>query len=89
MKVFEDPKLPLRPQGALEKYLLYTFESRGRLLTMHILTLCGAFALWALTKSWVFGALAAFSLVHLYFGIEARAVCRMIRRVSSCENENG
>jgi hypothetical protein len=87
MKVFADPKLPLRPQGAFEKYLLYTFESRERWLTIQGFTSLAALGLWALTQAWIFGVLAGFSLVHLYLGIEARAVCRMIRRASVCEDE--
>jgi hypothetical protein len=87
MKVYADPKLPLKPQGALEKYLLYTFESRERWLILKGITLLGALGLWVFTEAWIFGVVAAFSLFHLYLGIEARAVCRLIRRASAGEDE--
>jgi len=87
MKVYADPKLPLKPKGALEKYLLYTFESRERWLVIQAIMLLVALGMWALTHLLLFGVLAAFSLIHLYLGFEARAICRMIRRTSSCEDE--
>jgi hypothetical protein len=87
MRMYPDPKLPLKPKGAFERYLLYTFESRERWLVMQGILVAVALAMWALTHILLFGVLAAFSLVHLYLGFEARAICRMIRRASNCEDE--
>jgi hypothetical protein len=32
MKMYPESKLPLKPEGLFERYLLYTFESRERWL---------------------------------------------------------
>ena len=36
--------------------------------------------MWGFTGLWLFGAMAVFNLLSVYLGLEARAVCRMIRR---------
>ena len=81
MKIFPDPQLPLRPAGIFERYALHQLESRERWLgasaTMFILMV----SLWALYHElWVFGWLAAFNLIHVILGLEARALRRMIQR---------
>ena len=86
MKMYPQPKLPLKPQGFFERYLLYTFESRERWLVVQALLFLLMLGMWAMTRSWVFGIVALFSLIHVYLGLEARAVGRMIRRASSCGN---
>ena len=87
MKVYPDSKLPLKPEGRLERFLLYMFENAERSLAGQAFAFFGMLALWALTKSWLFGVFAALSLLHIYHGLEARAVSRMIRRASSLEHD--
>jgi hypothetical protein len=62
------------------------FEHAERSLAGQIFALFGMLALWALTKSSLFGVFSALSLLHIYHGLEARAVTRMIRRASSLEH---
>ncbi len=86
MKMYPEPKLPLKPEGFFEGYLLYTFESRERWLVVQAVLCLMLVGMWVLSRSWVFGALAAFSFLHIYLGLEARAVSRMIRRASNLEH---
>jgi len=88
MKMYPEPKLPLKPEGFFERYLLYTFESRERWLVVQAALCLLMLGMWALSRSWVFGVLAAFSFIHIYLGLEARAVSRMIRRASSSEDDH-
>ena len=87
MKMYPDSKLPLKPEGRSERFLLYMFEHAERSLAGQTFAFFGMLALWALTKSWFFGVLAALSLLHIYHGLEARAVSRMIRRASTLERD--
>ena len=88
MKMYPDVKLPLKPEGRLERFLLYMFEHAERSLAGQTFAFFGMLVLWALTTSWLFGVLAALSLLHIYHGLEARAVSRMIRRASSLEPDH-
>ena len=88
MKMYPDSKLPLKPEGRLERFLLYMFENAERGLAGQAFSFFAFLGLWALTKSWLFGVFAALSLLHAYHGLEARAVSRMIRRASSSEHDH-
>ena len=88
MKMYPDSKLPLKPEGRLERFLLYMFENAARGLAGQVFAFFGMLGLWALTQSWLFGIFAALSLMHAYHGLEARAVSRMIRRASSLEHDH-
>ena len=88
MKMYPDSKLPLKPEGRLERFLLYMFENAERGLAGQVFSFFGMLGLWALTQSWLFGVFAALSLMHTYHGLEARAVSRMIRRASSLEHDH-
>jgi hypothetical protein len=82
MKMFPEPKLPLSPRGAWEKYVLYSFEGRARGLWLNVVLFALMLVMWAATQVWVFGAFAGLLLIHLYSCIEARGLSRMIERVS-------
>ena len=88
MKMYPDSKLPLKPEGRLERFLLYMFENAERSLAGQVFAFFAFLGLWALTKSWLFGVLAALSLLHTYHGLEARAVSRMIRRASGLQHDH-
>jgi hypothetical protein len=88
MKMYPDPKLPLKPEGFFERYLLYVFESRERWLVVQAVLCLLMFGMWALSQSWIFGVLAGLNLIHLYLGLEARAISRMIRRASGLQHDN-
>ena len=82
MKMFPDSKLPLKPEGFFERYLLYSFESRERWLVATAVSCLVLLGLWALLQWWMCGVIAGLNLFHLYLGFEARAMSRMIRRAS-------
>jgi hypothetical protein len=89
MKMYPDSKLPLKPEGRLERFLLYMFERSGeRGLVGSAALFFVILGIWALTQSWLFGVFAALSLINTYHGLEARAVSRMIRRASSLEHDH-
>ena len=88
MKMYPDSKLPLKPEGRLERFLLYMFESGERGLVGNAVSFFVMLGLWALTQWWGFGVFALFCVMHAYHGLEARAVSRMIRRASSLEHDH-
>jgi hypothetical protein len=88
MKMYPDSKLPLKPEGRLERFFLYMFESGERGLVGSAGMFFMMLGLWALTQSWLFGVFAALNLIHTYHGLEVRAVSRMIRRASSLEHDH-
>jgi hypothetical protein len=83
--MYPESRLPLNAHGLWERHILYTFESRERFLTMSAITLVLAAVIWAISRHWLFGILTAMSLANVYLGVEARAICRMIRRKSDDE----
>jgi hypothetical protein len=87
MKMYPGSKLPLKPKGFFEHYLLYTFQSRERWLVVQAIFFLLMLGMWALSRSWIFGVLAGLNLIHLYLGFEARAVSRMIRRTSGLQHD--
>ena len=88
MKMYPDPKLPLKPQGLFERYSLYSFESRERRLVMQAVSCLLMLGMWALLQWWFCGVMAGLNLIHLYLGFEARAISRMIRRASGFQHDN-
>ncbi len=88
MKMYPDSKLPLKPEGRLERYLLLTFENTQRGLGGQAASFFVMLGLWALTQWWGFGLFAALGVIRFYSGLEGRAVSRMIRRESSLEHNH-
>ena len=88
MKMFPDSKLPLKPEGFFERYLLYSFESRERWLVATAVSCLVLLGMWALLQWWMCGVIAGLNLFHLYLGFEARAISRMIRRASGFQHDN-
>src|SRR5688572_27913235 len=88
MKMLPDSKLPLKPEGFCERYLVYSFESRERWLVATAVSCLVLLRTCASYQFWMRGVIAGLNLLHLYLWFEARVICRKIRRASAFMHDN-